>query len=138
AALPPPVHALQVRLRRGRRRRRGRVARHVRRQRHGTAAQPAPPWARRRLVRHPEGHAAHHQARSPARGGAVRGRRRREVHPASALTPATGPGRGQTCLADLMTTGSSGTFWCGPLVPVFTCSIFRTTSIPSTTLPKTA
>ena len=37
-----------------------------------------------------------------------------------------------------MTTGSSGTFWWGPRQPVLTFAIASTTSIPSTTLPKTA
>lgn len=38
----------------------------------------------------------------------------------------------------LMTTGSTGTSWCMPLLPVETFSIFSTTSMPEITLPKTA
>src|SRR5437667_10061724 len=44
----------------------------------------------------------------------------------------------ETTFADLIVTGSTGTYLCGPLAAVFTCSIFLTTSIPATTLPNTA
>ena len=44
----------------------------------------------------------------------------------------------QETVTFFMTTGSSGTFWCGPQNPVFTLAIASTTSMPSVTRPKTA
>ena len=43
-----------------------------------------------------------------------------------------------TTVALTITTGSTGTFGMPPLTPVATPAIASTTSIPSTTLPKTA
>ena len=39
--------------------------------------------------------------------------------------------------AELITTGSRGTFWCPLFVPVATSAMASTTSMPSVTLPKT-
>ena len=39
--------------------------------------------------------------------------------------------------AELITTGSRGTFWCPLFVPVATSAMASTTSMPSATLPKT-
>ncbi len=43
-----------------------------------------------------------------------------------------------TTVALMMVTGSTGTFWCMPLLAVGTALILSTTSWPLTTLPKTA
>jgi hypothetical protein len=44
----------------------------------------------------------------------------------------------QSTLTVLITTAWTGTSWCMPRLPVLTFSIVCTTSIPSTTWPKTA
>jgi hypothetical protein len=44
----------------------------------------------------------------------------------------------QTRSAFSITTGCTGTFWCPPVVAVWTLRIWSTTSMPSTTLPNTA
>ena len=38
----------------------------------------------------------------------------------------------------LIVTGSTGTFWCMPWLPVRTAAILSTTSMPDVTLPNTA
>ena len=67
--------------------------------------------------------------------------------PAGDLERAAGPGvpagetagscYGRTVIA-LMTTGRTGTFWCAPDGRVCSAAMASTTSIPSTTRPKTA
>src|SRR5262249_61070105 len=82
----------------------------------------------------------------PSRGGTRRRRRPKARAPGSHRpSEARESPRGRrarvysgSTFTDLIVTGSTGTFWCGPLVVVGTFSIFRTTSIPSTTLPNTA
>src|SRR5690606_23599906 len=56
--------------------------------------------------------------------------RRRAVGPAA--------GWGYRRLASTISTGSRGSFWCMPRLPVGTWAIWSTTSMPRTTLPNTA
>ena len=63
------------------------------------------------------------------------GKRRATRGPPSRRSAGPGPQRHS---AFSMTTGSSGTFWCMPALPVATLRILSTTSWPSTTLPNTA
>lgn len=80
---------------------------------------PAPPW--RGLLRS-----------LPSR----RSNGRREIP--SAVTESAYATLYSQRVMDLMTTVSTGTSWCPALFPVFTSRIASTTSIPSTTWPKTA
>jgi hypothetical protein len=58
--------------------------------------------------------------------------------PATDADPAAPRRYFPTRVTDSMTTGSTGTSRCMPLVPVLTLRIDSTVSMPLTTLPKTA
>ena len=63
--------------------------------------------------------------------------RRRLLSPRQRTQDSRASGAQPDRFADLISTGSSGTFWCPILFPVATCAMASTTSVPSTTLPNT-